>query len=512
MGEMILPKGIVTNTSWIYDEVASHPIVPPEKIQKYWRVYTTTFTRLVDPTANRLENFWWHVWGSERRNLPGPVLARLFEEISNGPTFVKLRSTANRYEGPSQPPSPNVKGMVKTVQIESNVGNSPSITENAVGHDGYLPAQLEKRTDSSGKKSSSMQQPPVKPILKTVGAPPSTGPRLNARIISPVATPAASDSEGQESSGSTEMNTRANAKVADLSKAKLEKKRAGAAGPKKKGAKIVASTANRRRPAMPRRPSSQSSIGGSDTGSKEGGSVSSKISNSTRSIETIHEGKDTHSLDESVITKTSGKRPETSVDVDDAAAPAVKQVQSPLGRSFTSSEPRQKSATSASPTEQTVASGPPKRVSQPSARTRVASLGHEASIVPRPSLSGAPAMSRSRSDMGSPRPGLRDWNLKGRGIAQGLTSLSTVTTSSATAHGTIIEFDENLPANEAFANALGEMDDPILGIQRSGTGSSTSSRLVPTLPSSSPNVHLGRSKSQLTLLLERQSDDKRARR
>lgn len=66
-------------------------------------VYTTTFTRLVDPTANRLENFWWHVWGSELRHLPGPVLARMFEQISNGPTFVRLRSTANRYEGPSLP-------------------------------------------------------------------------------------------------------------------------------------------------------------------------------------------------------------------------------------------------------------------------------------------------------------------------------------------------------------------------------------------------------------------------
>src|SRR4051794_3857007 len=64
-------------------------------------VYTTTFRRLVDPTAFRLENFWWHVWGSDRRYLSGPKLAKLFEEFSKGPTFVPLRSTANRYEGPS---------------------------------------------------------------------------------------------------------------------------------------------------------------------------------------------------------------------------------------------------------------------------------------------------------------------------------------------------------------------------------------------------------------------------
>ncbi|ORY60600.1 uncharacterized protein BCR38DRAFT_349458 [Pseudomassariella vexata] len=100
---MILPKGIVTNTDYIYKEVASYPVVPPEKIIQYWKVYTTTFRKLIDPTANRLENFWWHVMGSDRRLLPGPTLARLFEDISKGPAFVPLRSSANRYEGPSSP-------------------------------------------------------------------------------------------------------------------------------------------------------------------------------------------------------------------------------------------------------------------------------------------------------------------------------------------------------------------------------------------------------------------------
>lgn len=64
-------------------------------------VYTTTFRRLCDPTAYRLENFWWHVWGSDRRHLSGPALAKLFEEFSKGETFVPLRSVKNRYEGPS---------------------------------------------------------------------------------------------------------------------------------------------------------------------------------------------------------------------------------------------------------------------------------------------------------------------------------------------------------------------------------------------------------------------------
>jgi hypothetical protein len=33
---MLLPKGLVVNTEDIYKEVASYPVVPPEKIWEYW--------------------------------------------------------------------------------------------------------------------------------------------------------------------------------------------------------------------------------------------------------------------------------------------------------------------------------------------------------------------------------------------------------------------------------------------------------------------------------------------
>lgn len=35
-GHMILPKGFVVNSEDIYKEVASYPVVPPEKIREYW--------------------------------------------------------------------------------------------------------------------------------------------------------------------------------------------------------------------------------------------------------------------------------------------------------------------------------------------------------------------------------------------------------------------------------------------------------------------------------------------
>lgn len=38
--------------------------------------------------------------GSDKRYLSGRALAKIFEEISNGPTFVPLKGPVNRYEGP----------------------------------------------------------------------------------------------------------------------------------------------------------------------------------------------------------------------------------------------------------------------------------------------------------------------------------------------------------------------------------------------------------------------------
>lgn len=117
---MMLPKGIVTNTHNIYDQVASYATVPADKIWEYWHgkhrpparpplraddaadaVYTVTNKKLKDPTARRLENFWWQVWGSDRRHLSGRALARLYEDISLGPTIAPLHGPPNRWEGPN---------------------------------------------------------------------------------------------------------------------------------------------------------------------------------------------------------------------------------------------------------------------------------------------------------------------------------------------------------------------------------------------------------------------------
>lgn len=46
-GHMILPKGFVVNNEDIYKEVASYPVVPPEKIREYWGGKSTLASRML---------------------------------------------------------------------------------------------------------------------------------------------------------------------------------------------------------------------------------------------------------------------------------------------------------------------------------------------------------------------------------------------------------------------------------------------------------------------------------
>ncbi|KAK4660564.1 hypothetical protein QC762_120130 [Podospora pseudocomata] len=175
---MLLPKGLVENTREIYKEVASYPIVPPEKLWQYWNVYTTTSRKLVDPTAYRLEHFWWHVWGSDRRYLSGPTLAKLFEEVSHGPTFVPLRSVRNRYEGPSghSDARNHGRGDAKAASRQGQPNQNSDQQRSAPVGGMKLPTP------------SSSRPPPAHPILKKKNRGPSgSKPRPTARFVDPSA-------------------------------------------------------------------------------------------------------------------------------------------------------------------------------------------------------------------------------------------------------------------------------------------------------------------------------------
>lgn len=47
-----MPRGIFGNTQEIYAEVASYPVVPPEKIKQYWTgIWTLPPSGVPDPAA-----------------------------------------------------------------------------------------------------------------------------------------------------------------------------------------------------------------------------------------------------------------------------------------------------------------------------------------------------------------------------------------------------------------------------------------------------------------------------
>lgn len=254
--QKLLPEGIVFDSPVIYTEVAKLPVVPLEDIHRHWKTYTTTHKNLHDPTACRLEHFWWHVWGSNRRELSGKTLARMWEDIASGPTFVPLRGPPNRWEGPPVKPTRSMHESDTTATQQIKELNSQQQ---------YVQAAILRGTPHNLTPSSA-RPPPPHPILKKPSGPSSTGPRPTARFAD------VPDSEGEAVQPSGGKNVQRNSKKkvdtrpsGPVPQVKMDKKPASTA---KKY--VVSSNAAKRRPVLPRRQSSQSSTGsgaGSTTGS-----------------------------------------------------------------------------------------------------------------------------------------------------------------------------------------------------------------------------------------------------
>ncbi|KAM3501294.1 hypothetical protein MY11210_009393 [Beauveria gryllotalpidicola] len=179
-----LPKGILTNSSTVYDEVASYSTLPSDKVHQYWHVYTTTNKKLKDPTARRLENFWWHVWGSDRSKLSGPVLARIFQDISLGPTVVPLRGPPNRWEGPDAAPL-TIELVIAHLRRNSKPNGKPAV----------------------GSSSSALHSLQLRPILKKVG---SSSTNIAENTTSFVSPQESAEEDGVESDAPSSGSTLAN--------------------------------------------------------------------------------------------------------------------------------------------------------------------------------------------------------------------------------------------------------------------------------------------------------------
>ncbi|SPN99834.1 uncharacterized protein DNG_02686 [Cephalotrichum gorgonifer] len=474
---MILPKGFVINSDDIYKEIASYPVVPPDKIKEYWRVYTTTFRRLIDPTANRLEHFWWHVWGSDRKHLSGKTLARLFEEISTGPTIAPLPGPPNRWEPPvfgDQPPP----------WERRKKSDKPSTTPDS------------RSTDSSTKEdvSSGKPQPQPHPILKKSRGDSRSGPRPTAHFAVP------DEDDGEASSGSAST---AGLEIHRASPGGKPEKRKVSTHTHKK--QFHASTASKRRPALPRRISSQSSAS-QDPTSKDESSSSTAKPQGQRSANAGAEGTNAAATrvkssapvapEKTLSSKAAGKRPaarpgldrNTSQEVTRSAASGQHKTQVPHTRSLEDVRKQPPAA----PQETSEASNGPIAAKM----ERV-----QSSEGPRQKSMARPTLPRTKSHADPPRK--KPESAFTRTPRNMLVAEPTASTNTVAAQGTIIDFDRHTPRPPV--DAAPEAEDPELP-RKSLSSSLLDSKFVPTQPSLAPPVPLGRTRSQLTLLLEREKE------
>ncbi|POS78265.1 hypothetical protein DHEL01_v203349 [Diaporthe helianthi] len=547
--EQLLPKGIVFDSPAIYAEVAKLSIVPLEDIHRHWKTYTRTHKSLHDPTACRLENFWWHVWGSDRRHLSGKALAHMWEQIASGPTFVPLRGPPNRWEPPPKP----VRSMHETDAAQPAQGH-------AVG------SQTPETQSSFGKGAvygltpSSSRPPPAHTILKKPRGPSTSGPRPTARFVDvPDSEDEVSQQDGGDSAGiSTKKKPDIRASSSSISPAKIDRKPA----PKKF---VASSAASKRRPVLPRRQSSQSSTGSATTADpspRDTASASRIASNqqssnlssrdSSPSKRQNGSGLPSHTAELTSRSRASGKksqvlgsgRESTSDTSQDAnvqgesreSAPAKTPPSASKGISYQPSLPQSQgilgeaaSAKVLGKRPESVASPPGGKVlphkiklgdydglsgmqrspprSVPQSMQPTASAANPAGTI-EPSRrrsaqedksrdykgqgdatgsSAAPKMARSRSN-----------NESKRMSSGGLKSSSVVGLSNIAVAG---GFDFETPRARPPQDEI-----PPLGAGQPDirAASVLDSRLTPTQPSPNPPPPLGRSKSQLTLVLERE--------
>ncbi|KAI2639192.1 hypothetical protein GGS21DRAFT_417331 [Xylaria nigripes] len=491
--QMILPKGIVLNTDSIYEEIAKFDIIPVERILRACHVFTTTSRTLDDPTARRLENFWTRVLGGNRRYLSGRVLARLFKEISDETSFVKLRGPQNRYE---PPPPESAASKQQNVEATSSVPTS-------------------KPKDKSATPSAKLPHP----ILKKPRGPSASGPRPTARFVSP---PGSGISKNEEKpSGATSSTTTVchinHAKDSDTSTTREEKKK-GLIQKSKKTTAFIASTSSRRRPGLPRKSSSQASGGSSDTVSKGDLSTGAKVDGSQDLVPTALErpgqqltGTKKVKGSPGLSAKAAGKRPATQPQSekstskskptrDSQAGEISKAVLNPTKTDHKSSLDRSDSRG---------------KVKRPTEWSKSSAITIQSNDTQDLYAESSRPMNRSASDTGPIRSASREVGRIQIPPSSLMASTLAKLDTSVIGRGTISGFSESVPTQETSIGGL----QGASGSRRASEGTSQSpsssgvyQQFTPTAPSNTVPIPLGRTRSQLSVLLDRKPDNKSKRR
>ncbi|KAI0203238.1 hypothetical protein F4808DRAFT_36220 [Astrocystis sublimbata] len=470
--QTILPKGIVLNSHTIYEDIAKYDVVPVERILKAVQVFSTTSRKLYDPTARRLENFWSRVLGGDRRYLSGRMIAQLFKDISDETSFVKLRGPDNRYE----PPSPK---------------SSASRSEDVQAASSTSAARPQSKPTASPKAPH--------PILKKPRGPSASGPRPTARFVSPVESEV--DEDESKPSGTNGPATAATPGKT-RSNTNEERKKGTPVKAKKKTTAFVASSSSRRRPGMPRRSSSQSSAGASETGSKDVGA--SPGSRYEGSVPTIFEKPEQQQVatkksdgNAELSAKAAGKRPvvqtpsNATIMKSGTGRTSQPQSEAPAGKDAGIC----KDKTTSRPAE---LQGNIETPSKPTPSVAVPSVHTQQSAHPEPSRS----LNRVSSDTVSARPVSRDPSRTFVPPSSLMsTSLAKVDTS-VIVQGTLSKVAEDVPSqsrNRPVNRSDRSASNQVPGSPQSYGGAGYGGAAIPHRSNGTPSTSLSRSKSQTQL-------------
>lgn len=355
--------------------------------------------------------------------------------------------------------------------------------------------------------SSASKPPPAHPILKKSRGPSTTGPRPTARFLSPHDSP-------DEDEKDLEITSSNNTTVNGL---EMKHSTATATAPspaKKKGQstkRFVASSANKRRPVMgPRRGSSQNSVTAEPSSRETVSSLaSSRTPESQRAISPIAEAHTTHgnsvpyaSSDRPALSaKAAGKRPAIPRRLTaEKKVPNVNGSVSPLLRAAVNDQATKESATSQPHSMGELPE--PASISSTSSKESTTSDSTQPPNGEPARPAAAPAMGRSQSHTGYER--YRS-SLSGASYTPGLFTGATASTTNVAAQGTIIDQSGvgSLPPVPTFYD---RSDSNSALTSRGSSASLLEHRFTPTQPSPFTSAPLARTKSQLTLLLEREKE------
>jgi hypothetical protein len=354
--------------------------------------------------------------------------------------------------------------------------------------------------------SSSSRPPPPHPILKKSRGPSTSGPRPTARFVSPHDSEDEAPKEDDTSSGGTAtkgMQMRGPAKSA----VKGEKKSTPT------GRKFTASSAAKRhsRPVLARRPSSQSSVdtstkGGSHaTGSRTGtgGRPDSVEQSTTASLASPSSSTLVNSP--GLSAKAAGKRPmeaspEKHRTTDRGILSSAQSRTPPVivhhQREAAAAQGQKFELSGSSPARSDEAGRAVKMVRAETPRSHLR-LGS-------PAQPTAPMMARSQSNIETQHHRPRELH-SGRPLPQSMITPKSTPVTKKEADVTIqVQFDSESVKAQGGGGMARDLPDSIAIASRP----STSSLYTPTQPSPTPAPFLGRSKSQLTLLLEKMDQGK----